>query len=290
MKYEIRSSEVCVVLSSEGAQLNSLIKNSTEYLWQGDEQFWKGQAPVCFPICGVLKENAEAFGEALNMKRHGVARISPFGVKEHCKNSITFVQNSSDETKSAFPFDYCLEIKYTVNGSTLTTEYTVKNTGEKILPFSIGGHPAFNCPLSDDESFEDYKVVFDKKINKMCLRPDIHTGYINGEKRYSVIDGNGEIPMKHSLFYDDAMVFDGIEAKSATLMGKSGRGVRVDYEEFENLLVWSSANNGNFVALEPWNGITVFDDEENVPFEKKRCVKILEPECVYSCRFKITLL
>ena len=54
MKIKITSGENYAVLGLEGAMLNSLNKNNTEYLWQGDAKYWAGQAPVCFPITGVL--------------------------------------------------------------------------------------------------------------------------------------------------------------------------------------------------------------------------------------------
>ena len=50
MKYKITSNEAEVCVLQEGAMLTSLLKNSTEYLWQGDEEHWSGQAPICFPI------------------------------------------------------------------------------------------------------------------------------------------------------------------------------------------------------------------------------------------------
>lgn len=149
MKIKITSGENYAVLGLDGAMLNSLNKNNTEYLWQGDAKYWAGQAPVCFPITGVLPNGEmEAFGKRCTMKRHGVARINPFEVLEQHKNSVTFVQRSDENTKRDFPFDYELKIKYTINGDTVTNEYTVTNTGEDKLPFVIGGHPAFNCPLA----------------------------------------------------------------------------------------------------------------------------------------------
>ena len=111
MKYKITSNEAEVCVLQEGAMLTSLLKNGTEYLWQGDEEHWSGQAPICFPIVGMLPNNeGTAFGEKCVMKRHGVARINPFELKEQCKNSITFIQKSSEATKAAFPFDYELEV------------------------------------------------------------------------------------------------------------------------------------------------------------------------------------
>ena len=58
MKIKITSGENYAVLGLDGAMLNSLNKNNTEYLWQGDAKYWAGQAPVCFPITGVLPNGA----------------------------------------------------------------------------------------------------------------------------------------------------------------------------------------------------------------------------------------
>ncbi len=290
MTVKIKSNEVFVECLQEGAMLHSLVKNGREYLWQGDKSFWAGQAPVCFPIAGVLRDGrAVAFGKECSMKRHGVARINPFKIESVGANYVAFVQNSSEKTKAEFPFDYRLEIKYTVVKSTVTTQYTVYNTGKEKLPFVIGGHPAFNCPVDKNEAFEDYSVTFDKPINEECLRPDIHSGLIDISNRFKVFDAPGRIDMKHSLFVDDAMVFDGIESKSALLIGKNKRGVRLDYQDFDNLLVWSSANGGPFVALEPWTGISTCSDEDSV-FESKRGMTVLEAGEQASFKFKITLI
>lgn len=289
MAVKISSAAVTVVCLQEGAMLHSLVKDGVEYLWQGDKEHWGGQAPVCFPIVGVLKGGkANAFGKPCEMKRHGVARINPFEIKEQGPNSVCFVQKSSEKTKREFPFDYLLQIKYTVLGNSVTTEYTVKNTGNCKLPFQIGGHPAFNCPLESGERFEDYSVKFDKVLNHPCLRPDIHSGIIDISKRYDVIKNSNEIKMDHSLFVDDAMVFDGIKSKSATLSA-GGRGVQIDYQDFANLLIWSSANGGDFVALEPWTGISTCSDESDA-FENKRGISVLEPGEEASFKFKITLI
>lgn len=290
MKYKIFSNEAQVVVGSEGAMLNSLYCDGREYLWQGDELHWSGQAPVCFPINGVIPDNkGTAFGKPCFMKRHGVARISPFSVLEQHKNSITFVQHSSEDTKKLFPFDYELRIKYTVVGKTVTTEYTVINTGSEKFPFVIGGHPAFNCPLNSDEHFEDYKVIFDKPIKKAYLRPDHHTGLVDVDRRYDLED-NTAISLRHDLFEEkDAMIFDSVAPKTATLMGPNGNGVRIEYQDMNNLLVWSACDNADFVALEPWTGIANCSDETD-EIEKKRGMTVLEPDDEASFKFKITLI
>lgn len=291
MQYKITSGENYAVLGLEGAQLNSLTKNGIEYLWQGNPDFWAGQAPVCFPIVGVLPDGkAKAFGKDCNMKRHGVARINPFEVFEQQKNSVTFVQKSSEETKKQFPFDYELKIKYTIVGDTVTNEYMITNTGNEKLPFVIGGHPAFNCPVDEDECFEDYKIVFDKPVTKPCLRPDHHTGLVDADKKYDVMHGTDTLALKHDLFEEkDALIFENCEPKSVTLIGKNGRGVRVDFQDMSNLLVWSAVGGAPFVALEPWTGISSCSDEDGT-FENKRGMTILDPDETVSFKFKITMI
>ena len=291
MKIKITSGENYAVLGLDGAMLNSLNKNNTEYLWQGDAKYWAGQAPVCFPITGVLPNGEmEAFGKRCTMKRHGVARINPFEVLEQHKNSVTFVQRSDENTKRDFPFDYELKIKYTINGDTVTNEYIVTNTGEDKLPFVIGGHPAFNCPLVKGEKFEDYKVVFDKNITKPCLRPDHHTGLVNVFEKFDEMHGGDTLSLVRELFEEkDALIFENCEAKSATLIGKSGKGVKIEFQDMNNLLIWSAVGNAPFVALEPWTGLASCNDEDGL-FEHKRGMTVLEKDETASFKFKITMI
>lgn len=291
MKIEITSSLASAVLGLDGAQLNSLKKGDTEYLWQGDPAYWAGQAPVCFPISGVLIDGkAKAFGKPCSMKRHGVARINPFEVFEKHKNSVTFIQKSSEKTKEQYPFDYELKIKYTIVGNTVTNEYIITNTGSEKMPFVIGGHPAFNCPLDKDENFEDYKVVFDKPITKPCLRPDHESGLVDVEKTYDVMNGTDTLNMKHQLFEEnDALIFENCCAKAATLIGKNGKGIKVEFQDMNNLLIWSAVGNAPFVALEPWTGISNCSDEDDV-LENKRGMTVLEPDETVSFKFKITMI
>lgn len=289
--FKITSKDAYAVVGLNGAMLNSLQKDGFEYLWQGDEEHWSGQAPVCFPIVGVLPNNeGTAFGKPCKMKRHGVARITPFELFEQCKNSVTLVQHSDDNTKQAFPFDYELKIKYTIVGSTVTNEYIITNTGVDKMPFVIGGHPAFNCPVCENEKFEDYKVVFDRKMTKSVLRPNHETGLVDVSERFDMLEDSDTIELRHDLFEEnDAMIFDSIESKSACLIGPNGRGIKIEFQDMNNLLVWSACNNANFIALEPWTGISNCSDESDV-IENKRGMTILEPNETVSFKFKMTMI
>ena len=176
MELTLKNEHCAVTVTDAGAMLRSLVRDGREYLWQGDPAYWAGQAPVCFPIVGVLPKGAStAFGKPCRMKRHGVARINPFTLTEHHRNGATFTQAADDNTLAAYPFDYRLEIRYELVDSTVAVTYHIINSGGEPMPFVIGGHPAFNCPLAAGERFEDYKVRFDRPVtNQQSDRCQTH--------------------------------------------------------------------------------------------------------------------
>lgn len=47
--------------------------------------------------------------------------------------------------------------------SAIRTEYHITNHEDtKTMPFFIGGHPGFNCPLFEGEDYTDYYLEFEK--------------------------------------------------------------------------------------------------------------------------------
>ena len=154
----IKNDKLTVEFTTLGGTFTS-IRNAAgrEYLWQGDPDFWKGQAPICFPICGSLRSDTAkcGAGEVKNIKRHGFARFETFEITAQDEQSLTYVLNSSPATKEIYPYDFRFALSYRVEENRLTFSYKVKNTGDVPMPFFIGGHPAFNCPRFGGESDED---------------------------------------------------------------------------------------------------------------------------------------
>ena len=57
MLYTIQNSQMRVTIDSLGAQLMSITAaDGTEYLWGGDEAYWRNRAPNLFPYVGRLTE------------------------------------------------------------------------------------------------------------------------------------------------------------------------------------------------------------------------------------------
>jgi galactose mutarotase-like enzyme len=84
-----------------------------------------------------------------------------FEVLEKSKNSVSFSLNSSEETRKMYPFEFELQIIYTLEEYKLHIDYKVINKGKSEMPFSIGAHPAFAL----NGNFENYTIEFEKEEN-----------------------------------------------------------------------------------------------------------------------------
>ncbi len=292
MKQKIQSESASAEICSLGAELTSLSdKEGTQYLWQGDPAFWAGQSPILFPIVGSIRDKKAIVGgnKTCNMERHGVVRKQEFRLIDSTADSATFSVVSNAETKERFPYDFELQMKYSLKGKTLTISFTVINKDSEPLPFFVGGHPAFRCPLLEGESFEDYVVEFDQKEYANCPRP-LKNGLVDMEHRTLILNNSKTFPLDRTWFSYDCQIFDQLKSRSAKLYNPaSGRGVKVDFAGFDYLVVWSSKNGGDFVAVEPWTGLSTCNDEDDI-FENKRGVKILAPNASKTLSYDVTLL
>ncbi|MDQ0223077.1 aldose 1-epimerase family protein [Streptococcus moroccensis] len=287
--YYLKNDDLSIAIKPLGAELSSLKdKVGTEYLWQGDPAHWPGQAPVCFPICGSLRDGKAVTqdGKSITLGRHGLARRQNFDFLDQDKDSIRFILRDNAETCEVFPFAFELIIGYELDGKSVKTTYEVRNTGDEALPFFIGGHPAFNCPIEEGLDYKDYQLRFEHGIEPYAHK-NISGGLLTRKERVLVPFEGEVLPLDQALFEDDSMAFENITAKSVSLETRSGEKVlSFDYEDFPNLVIWSSGTNAPFIALEPWTGLATFDTESDI-FEEKIGVSILPVDA--SKRFSYTV-
>jgi len=138
-------------VDSLGAQLVSLKgPEGFEHLWVGDPQYWREHAPVLFPIVGALRDNrTQIGGEWYSMNRHGFAKASQFTLVEEGKDRLAYCLTADAETEKRYPFQFALTVAYTLTENGYETAFTVENTGDKPMPYAIGGHPGFNIPVDE---------------------------------------------------------------------------------------------------------------------------------------------
>lgn len=280
MGYVLENEYLTVVLNSFGGSLTSIQnKEGLEYLWQGDATYWSGQAPVLFPICGSLRDNqaSTSKGELLRMPRHGLVRKLEFTCEKHTDSEIIFSIEADEELLRNYPYNFKLFIHYQLIRNHMIVQYIISNRSDRKMPFFIGGHPAFNCPLEKGLQFEDYQVIFEKRESNYLPDNQLDSGLVDRiNKRYIKFDGQN-LPMNHTLFERDALIFANSISKAVQLSSTKGKHkIELLFEDFPNLLVWSTGNGAPFVALEPMVGLSTYTDEDDV-FEHKENLQMLSP-------------
>ena len=99
-----------------------------------------------------------------------------------------------------------------------------------------------------------------------------------------------EIDLNYDFFSYDAVTLDNLESRSVSLKSrKHDKGLKLHFEEFPNLIIWSTLNKGPFIALEPWSGLST-SIEEGDRLEDKKDVKILKPGRFEQIGFDIEIL
>src|SRR5699024_1105120 len=122
--------------------------------------------PILFPIVGKVFNNKYRVENAeYELPQHGLARTREFEMIEKDDNHIVFELLWSEDTLKIYPYKFSLRLSYELLENGVKVGYKVKNLDDKEIYFSIGGHPAFMCPLLDGEKFEDYYFQFNQKEN-----------------------------------------------------------------------------------------------------------------------------
>lgn len=282
----LENDELKILISSHGAELQSLYckNNSTEYLWQGNPDFWGRRAPHLFPIIGGLKDGYFIYDtKSYTMGNHGFARDSSFAVEYPSLKKAVF---TLDEEKENYPFRYRFTVTYSLKKNRLKITYTVKNTDKRKIYFSVGGHPAFACPIDPTLKYTDYFIEFDKHESGELLL--IKNDLADGTRYFPLKDK--KIPLIHSLFTQDALVFDHPKSKKFRLRSiKDSRQIEMKIKNFESIAFWSKPKEGaDFICFEPWCGI---DDraDSNHQLESKWKIRCLKPGKKFKCSYLITV-
>ena len=277
MQYELCLGGLRATTDTYGGELISLRDgNGTEYIWNGDPAFWPGRNPILFPIVGNLKNGRVAFdGKWYDMSRHGFARDSQFQLVEQGADFIVFQLTESESTLQHYPFRFSLRVRHQLLKNGFSTAFTVENVGKGPLPFCIGAHTAFRCPLEQGEAFEEYELVFDQPETASTLLLT-ESGLIS-RRAEPMLSHARRLPLTYALFNRlDTIIFQGLHSGGVALRhSKSGRGVHLDFNQFPMVAFWTKVN-APFLCLEPWHGCAALEEEDG-QFPRKPHVITLSP-------------
>jgi galactose mutarotase-like enzyme len=289
----LTSATARVHIAAHGAELTSFVNLATglEYVWPADPAQWARHAPLLFPIVGKLPEDTYLHnGQAHKLSQHGFARDQEFQLIHEEAGNLVFQLMHNKATKALYPFEFELRVSYTLRGSVLTVGWHVRNpaAADQDLLFSIGAHPAFNCPLgSEGGQFADYAFHFDHPVTlqRHLLRGGLRTG-----ETAPVLDQQATLPLSYELFADDALVFDHFDFTRITLQkaDKTGPFVRMQFDGFPYLGLWTKGPGANFVCIEPWQGVAspVGPPQE---LRDKEGIMTLAPSQMFDCSYTIEI-
>jgi galactose mutarotase-like enzyme len=286
----IKNNQIEIAVDTYGAELTSIktVKDTMEFLWQKDSNYWARQAPPLFPIVGGLPDGRYQLGDqTYEMKLHGFARWCEFTPVPSGPAELVYRLGYSEETLRQYPFKFEFLIKYTLEANTIRQSFCVNNLDQKPLLFSVGSHPGFRCPLYEGEQMEDYYLLFEKleRLNRLLE----NGGLLTGETKV-FLDGERKKALSHSLFPDGELtILEKMASRWLEIRSRvNDRVIRVGFEEFPYLGIWSAKNDAPFVCIEPWRGIHSTRGESS-DFETKKGLQRVAPGESFECGFSITV-
>ena len=251
----ISNKQLTIQVSPHGAELCSIVANGKEYLWQADPAFWKRHSPVLFPIVGSVWENEyRNEGIPYTLTQHGFARDMEFTLISEKEDEVRYRLVSNEETLHKYPFPFCLEIGYRIQGKKIEVMWEVKNTGEKDMYFQIGAHPAFYWPEFDASNSERGFFGFDKE-NGLKYILISEKGCADPSTEYSLELTDGLLPLDTHTFDKDALILENEQVRKVTLYNKEKLAYLSLHFNAPVVGLWSPpAKNAPFVCIEPWYG------------------------------------
>lgn len=292
--HTLKNEELTLTFSDAGAELQAITDTKTgkEYLWNADPAYWKRISPVLFPIVGNLKNKTYSYhGQNYSLPQHGFARDMEFALLESNENSLSFLLESSNETLEVYPFPFQLIIRYTLIKRTVTVRWEVKNPGEESMYFSIGGHPAFLCPINPEDKQTDYYFSFDSNA-PITVSKVSENGLIVKDSSLSPVIiplQDGLLPIDSHLFDDDALVIENNQYHSVSLLTPDKKPyVTVDFDA-PLFGLWSpTRKNAPFVCIEPWYG-RCDSENYNGTLENREWGNVLEAGKIFQKSYTITI-
>ncbi|RWI90506.1 aldose 1-epimerase family protein [Mesorhizobium sp.] len=277
---------ISATIVGQGAEVVSLRDaEGTQLLWQAGPE-WRRHSPVLFPIVGRLKgDQLRHRGKAYPMTQHGFARDRRFAWVEQGPSSCTLVLTDDTETRTRYPFAFRLAISYSLGPSQLGVTFEVANTGDEVLPASVGAHPAFNWPLLPELPKEAYRLTFADDESAPIRR--LKDGLMLATPQPTPVEGK-TLALSERLFDDDAVILDRPASTSVRYAAGRGPAIEMSWQGFNELGIWSKPGGAPFLCIEPWHGVASpvdFDGE----FADKPGVMLIPPGAKRRLTYRITI-
>ena len=249
MNVEIKKGKLAMVVSTLGAEPQSLKLDGMEYLWQGDKEYWFRRAPLLFPMIGPTKDDKIwVKGREYSMPNNGFARDTEFELVASGSDWAEFRLEDSEKTRREnYPYGFSLTVRYTLLESGYNASATIMAKDD--LYYTFAWHPAFSLDINGRGcSLESYSLSFEKNEHLDRLYQSGES-YVR-EKDFLVGD---TIELRRTETDKGPIVLRGVESREITLTSTEGEhGVTAELGNMTTFVAWTQqGRHGQFICLEP---------------------------------------
>ncbi len=289
--FTLKNEKLKIAIKKTGAELCKIasVKNNINFMWDANPEVWGSFAPNLFPIIGALKDNTYIFDkQKYTLPKHGIIRNNEqLELQDQSEDTLTFKLSYNENSLKMYPFKFEFLITYQLIDNRINITHTIKNHGDNIMYFSLGGHPAFKCPVFENEDYANYVLEFEHPENSVTHLINMENGLISNKTK-PIFNNSNSLALRHDLFNEDALIFKDLKSKKVTLKSKlQGAILSVSYKDFPYLGIWAKPD-GNYVCIEPWLGIA--DSETtNQNLTEKEGILTLIPQQVFKASYSIEI-
>lgn len=286
----LQNEKLIIESNNSGAELTKIFSKryNKDILWNGNKKYWGRQSPILFPIVGKLVDNETIIEENLySMTQHGFARDMEFEIIDKGDTFISYKLTDNESTLEKYPYSFELIINYTLKDNSINIEWIVKNTDSKDIFFSIGGHPAFNLPLFEQNDFSKYHLEFKKRSDVEKI--NLNTSFIDD---ITFIGDLKKLQLSPELFKNDALIYTNIDEVSIC-NNDGGKYITLSMQDFPLVGIWTpyySETNSTapFLCIEPWYGLAD-SIHSNKIYKDKKFINKLGKGKIFTASYSINI-
>lgn len=255
----IQNDRFTATINEVGAELTHLVDQAShrDLIWNND--LWPKHAPVLFPAIGRSNEDSYLIdGQRYEMPQHGFVSGETFMIVDQTPTAVTLSLTANAATRVYYPFDFELQVTFTLVATGLNLTFSVQNHGQQDLSYSLGSHPAFNVPFEAGEAFTDYELVLDPAPTDLQQFEIVKTPnpYRSG-KELPVTTDKGVIKLNYPMFDAGLIILKAPNLAHLTLQStKSKHSISLNLDDFDYVTLWTKEGaQALFLCLEPFNGL-----------------------------------
>ena len=235
-EYQIKDihGNIATILPEKGATVISFISNGREMFYLDRENINSTERPRCgipflFPVFGRTPEDS-----IYPMEIHGFGHTSVWTVLGEKEDELRLELKSDENTRKVYPFEFRVELDFTIKDGKLHIHQVYENTGDKDMPFAFGFHPYFAVVPTDVEVTVDAEL----EMNMQTGQPAPYGGE---PVRIRFPEGAPE----SGVFF--------LQAKNEAVIHAGENQLHMQFDENFNRLVFWAVRVKEFLCVEPIN-------------------------------------